>query len=78
MKPGTVLSSLAVFKGQDPPVTKAREDYPAWVGDLAKPMPSLAILRRIPNHDAQDSEIIRYLKLSRRKRIQGRNEQASV
>ena len=78
MKPGTVLKSLAVLKGQDPPVTLPRADYPAWLGDLVKPMPSLATLRRVSNEEAQDAEIVRYLKLNRRKRIQQRNEQASV
>ena len=78
MKPGTVLKSLSVFKGQDPPVTLSRADYPAWVGDLAKPMPSLATLRRVSNEEAQDADVVRFLKLNRRKRIQQRNEQASV
>jgi hypothetical protein len=78
MKPGTVLKSLGVFKDQDPPVTKSRDEYPEWMGDLAKPMPSLAGLRRMTNDEAHDTDIMRYLKLSRRKRIQQRNEQASV
>lgn len=78
MKPGTVLKSLGVFKNEEPPVVRPREEYPAWVGDLATPPPTLAVLRRIPNEEAEDSEIMRYLKLSRRLRIRQKNEQASI
>lgn len=78
MKQGTILKSLGVTKGQDPPVVKSREEYPEWMGDLAKPMPSLAALRRMANEEAEDTDIMRYLKLTRRQRIQQRNEQASV
>jgi hypothetical protein len=78
MKPGTVLKSLGVFKNEEPPVIKPREEYPAWIGDLATPSPTLAVLRRMPNEVAEDLDITRYLKLSRRLRIRQKNEQASV
>lgn len=78
MKPGTVLKSLGVVKDEDPPVVKPREEYPSWVGELATPPPTLAVLRRIPNEEAEDSDIRRYLKLSRRLRVRQRNEQSSI
>jgi hypothetical protein len=75
MKEGTELKSLAVCTGQDPPKVLTPEAYPSWVSDLAKPMPTLAVLRRIPNEEAQDHEIVRYLKLTRRLGIRQRNEE---
>jgi hypothetical protein len=78
MKPGTVLKSLGVVKNEEPPVVKPREEYPEWVGELATPSPTLAVLRRMPNETADDSDIMRYLKLSRRLRIRQQNEQASI
>eukprot|EP00934_Nitzschia_sp_Nitz4_P002339 Nitzschia sp. Nitz4//scaffold94_size78252//23658//23975//NITZ4_005464-RA/size78252-processed-gene-0.21-mRNA-1//-1//CDS//3329560368//2339//frame0 len=77
MKAGTVLKALGVHKDKEPPVVLERSDYPSWVSDLATPLPSLAVLRRIPNEDAQDEEIMRYLKLSRRLHIKGQNEQSA-
>lgn len=78
MKPGTELKSLAVCKGQDPPKVLPREEYPDWVNNLAKPLPSLAKLRRIPNEEAEDYEIVRYLKLTRRIGIRQRNEESTA
>ena len=77
MKPGTVLEHFALFKGQDPPVVKDRKEYPAFVNDLAKPLPSLAKLRRIPNEEAEEKDIMRFLKLTRRLKIKSRNEQGA-
>lgn len=77
MKPGTPLKSLGVVKDQDPPVVKPREEYPAWVGSLATPPHTLATLRRMPNEEATDRDIMRYLKLNRRQIIKKRNEQAA-
>ena len=77
MKPGTPLTSLAVVKGQDAPVVKEREEYPSWVATLATPPKSLAALRKIPNDEAKDEEIMRFLKLNRRQSIRNRNEQAA-
>ncbi len=77
MKPGTPLKELAVFKGQDPPVTLDRSEYPDWVNDLAKPQPSLAALRKIPNEEAELHEIKRYLKLTRRQAVRQRNEESA-
>lgn len=78
MKPGTVLQPLAVLKGQDPPVVLERSQYPSWVDSLAKPNKSLAQLRKIPNEDAEEEEIMRYLKLTRRQHIRQSNEENSM
>jgi hypothetical protein len=77
IKAGTVLTPLGVFKGQDPPMVKEREEYPAWFGSLAVPSPSLALLRKIPNDEANEKEILRFLKLSRRLQIRQRNEESA-
>ena len=77
MKAGTKLDTLAVFKGQDPPVVKEREEYPDWVGRLAQPLPSLAKLRKMPNEEADDKDILRFLKLNRRIRIREQNDESS-
>lgn len=78
MKAGTDLSHFAVFKNQDPPKVLERSEYPEWVNDLEKPLISLAALRRIPNEEAQDVEIMRYLKLTRRMKIRQRNEESAT
>lgn len=77
MKPGTVLKSIGVLKDKDPPVVLERGEYPDWVGSLATPPPSLAALRRIPNEEAEDKDIMRFLKLSRRKKVRESNEQSA-
>lgn len=78
MKAGTVLKFLDFVKDKEPPVVLQREEYPSWVGELATPQVSLATLRRIPNEEAEDHDIRRYLKLTRRLRIRDSNAQASV
>ena len=78
MKPGTVLEPLGVFKGEDPPVVKERSEYPTWVGELTKPLPGLAKLRKMPNEEAEEKDIARYLKLTRRKQIRAQNEKAGL
>jgi hypothetical protein len=78
MKPGTELKFLAVFKGQDPPKVLERPEYPNWINELAKPLPSLARLRKIPNEEADDKQILRYLKLTRRLAIRQRNEESTA
>jgi hypothetical protein len=77
MKAGTVLKGLGVFKGHDPPVVKEREEYPAWVDGLAEPLPTLALLRKIPNEEAGEKEIMRFLKLNRRHAIRLQNEESA-
>ena len=77
MKAGTKLTQLAIFKGQDPPVVMERSDYPDWVNDLAKPQPSLAALRKIPNEEAELHDVKRYLKLTRRQAVRQRNEESA-
>jgi hypothetical protein len=76
MKVGTELKSLAVCVNQEPPKVLSREEYPSWVSELVTPLPSLAKLRLIPNDEAQDQEIVRYLKLTRRLGIRQRNEES--
>jgi len=78
MKEGTVLENLDVFKAKEAPVVQKREEYPGWVDSLTKPLPTLAKLRKIPNEDAEEREMMRYLKLTRRQTIRGNNEQASI
>jgi hypothetical protein len=78
MKPGTTFQGLSIFKGQEPPVVKERAEYPEWVDTLADPMLSLAKLRRIPNEEAQDRDILRYLKLKRRLTIKQKNEESAI
>mmetsp|Transcript_3152 Transcript_3152/g.8720 ORF Transcript_3152/g.8720 Transcript_3152/m.8720 type:complete len:116 (+) Transcript_3152:101-448(+) len=77
MKAGTALKNLAIFKGQDIPVTLERSEYPEWVSELAKPQPSLAALRKIPNDEADLDQIKRYLKLTRRQAVRQRNEESA-
>jgi hypothetical protein len=76
MKAGTELKSLSVCANQEPPKVLSREEYPSWVSELAMPLPSLAKLRLIPNEEAKDHEIVRYLKLTRRHGIRQRNEES--
>jgi hypothetical protein len=78
MKPGTELKPLAVCKGQDPPRVLDRSEYPPWLNSLATPLPSLAVLRKIPNEDADEVQIQRYLKLTRRLSIRRRNEESTA
>eukprot|EP00591_Stephanopyxis_turris_P012516 CAMPEP_0195520898 /NCGR_PEP_ID=MMETSP0794_2-20130614/17608_1 /TAXON_ID=515487 /ORGANISM="Stephanopyxis turris, Strain CCMP 815" /LENGTH=100 /DNA_ID=CAMNT_0040650337 /DNA_START=183 /DNA_END=485 /DNA_ORIENTATION=+ len=76
MKPGTPLAGLDIVKGKDAPVAKERKEYPDWVNDLAKPLTSLAELRRMDMEDATDKDMMRYLKLTRRGEIKGKNNDA--
>jgi hypothetical protein len=75
MKPGSALKSLALFQDQEAPVVLERKDYPDWIGSLTKPLPSLAILRRIPDEQATDTEERRFLKLTRRTEIKKKNQE---
>lgn len=76
MKPGTPIPGLDLYKDQDGPVVLERSAYPDWVGDLAKPLPTLAELRRMPEEEATDRDIMRYLKLTRKKEIKRKNEES--
>jgi hypothetical protein len=75
MKPGFAIKSLALFQDQEAPVVLERNDYPDWISSLAKPLPSLATLRRIPDEDATDVEERRFLKLTRRTEIKKKNQE---
>lgn len=74
MKPGTVIPGLDLYKDKDPPVVLERSEYPEWVNDLATPLPTLAELRRLPEEEATDRDIMRYLKLTRKIEIKKKNE----
>lgn len=78
MKPGTPIPGLNFLKSKDPPVALGRSEYPEWVNDLAKPMVSLAKLRRMDEEDATDREKMRYLKLTRRIVIKQKNLEAGA
>ena len=56
------------------PLVLPREEYPAWVAGLVRPLPSLAKLRNMKFEDATDRERRRYLKLVRRAKIKANNE----
>jgi Mitochondrial ribosomal protein L37 len=75
-KAGTPIPGLAIFKEHDPPVVQT--DYPAWFQSLTQPQPSLAQLRRMPNEEAEEKDILRFLKLQRRQQIRQQNEEAGV
>ena len=77
MKPGLTIQGLGIYKGQDPPVVLKRDEYPEWVNDLNEPLPTLAALRRMPNEEAKDKDIMRFLKLQRRLAIRKRNEEGA-
>jgi len=78
MKPGETMDNLNVFKGKDPPVVLKREEYPDWVGELVNPPKTLAALRRIPNEEATEDEMKRYLKLTRRLDIKAKNQESAT
>jgi Mitochondrial ribosomal protein L37 len=69
MKPGTPIPGVDIYKEKDPVVVLERLEYPEWVGNLAKPLPTLAELRRMPESEATDNDMMRYLKLTRRLQI---------
>ena len=76
MKPGTPIAGLDIFKEKEAPVALERSEYPEWVNTLAKPMVSLAKLRKMPEEEASDKDKKRYLKLVRRLKIKEKNEEA--
>lgn len=66
MKAGTIIQGLDVLKDQEQIVALERSAYPEFVDRLATPLPTLAQLRRLPDEEADDKLIMRYLKLKRR------------
>jgi hypothetical protein len=78
MKPGTPIVGLDFLPKEPAPIALERSEYPEWVDSLAKPMPSIAELRRTPNEEASHSDIMRYLKLTRRIRIKQHNIDANA
>lgn len=75
LKPGTPIPGLDIYKEKEPPLALARSEYPDWLESLAKPLPTLSKLRRMPEEEATDREIMRYLKLTRRMKIKRNNEE---
>jgi hypothetical protein len=75
MKPGAPILGVDIYKDKDPVVALARSEYPDWVGDLSKPLPTLADLRRISEAEATDKDKMRYLKLTRRIQIKKKNNE---
>ena len=55
------------------PMSKPREEYPAWVNNLTTPLPTLAKLRNMNLETASDKDMKRYLKLTRRAKIKQQN-----
>jgi hypothetical protein len=85
MKPGTPIPGLTAIyptSSKDPssttarvaPVALAREEYPVWVNDLTRPLPTLAKLRTMKVDEASDRDMKRYLKLVRKAKIKSNNE----
>lgn len=74
MKPGTPIAGLDVFKDKEPPVALERSEYPEWVSDLTKPLPTLKELRAMNLLEAEDKHQKRYLKLTRRIQIKKMND----
>lgn len=50
------LKSLDIFKDENAPKVLERSRYPAC--QLVTPLPSLAVLQRIPNKEAEDNQIL--------------------
>ncbi|KAL3756708.1 hypothetical protein ACHAWU_006723 [Discostella pseudostelligera] len=82
MKPGTPIPGLdSIYpKAKDPsqskvPTAKPRNEYPSWVFELGKPLPTLAKLKSMDIADATDKDMKRYLKLTRRARIKANNNE---
>ena len=78
MKPGTPIPGLDFLKNVEQPVSKPREEYPAWVDNLTKSKKSLAVLRKMDVEDATDKEKMRYLKLTRRREIKQHNAEGGI
>jgi hypothetical protein len=78
MRPGTKVPGLDFMKNQEAPASLPRDQYPGWVSELAKPLVTLAELRRMTWEDSTDKDKMRYLKLSRRIKIKNRNVEAGA
>ena len=82
LEPGTAIPGLSNIypPAKDPskskvPIVLKRDEYPTWVAELAKPLPSLAKLRQMNVDDASDKDMRRYLKLVRKAKIKRNNEE---
>lgn len=77
LKPGTLIPGLDIYKEKEAPVALERDEYPEWLESLTRPLPSLAMLRRMPEEEATDREKKRYLKLTRRMKIKKHNAESA-
>ena len=75
---GTPIPGLDFLKNADPPVSKGRSEYPDWINKIGKPMTTLAKLRKSNFTDLEDANMMRFLKLSRRKEIKENNIDAGL
>lgn len=64
----------AASSARGAPIALKREDYPPWVNDLTRPLPTLAKLRTMKVDEASDKDMKRYLKLVRKAKIKSNNE----
>jgi len=67
------MPGLELFKDQESPVWREKHDYPEWVHKLQQPLAPLAKLRKMELEEANDSDMFRYLKLTRRIEIKEAN-----
>mmetsp|Transcript_9451 Transcript_9451/g.14251 ORF Transcript_9451/g.14251 Transcript_9451/m.14251 type:complete len:141 (+) Transcript_9451:167-589(+) len=72
------LESIYPKNQKDPSKSKApivlkREEYPSWVSELSRPLPTLAKLRNRKIEEASDGDRKRYLKLMRKAKIKQNN-----
>lgn len=72
-KVGDKVPGFDLFKDQEPLVWKEMEEYPGWVHKLHMPHTPLAKLRKMELEEASDSEMFRYIKLTRRIEIKEAN-----
>jgi len=78
MKPGTPIAGLDFLKNVDAAVSKERSEYPDWVNNLDDAGQTLAKLRKTDIWTADESDQMRYLKLSRRLKIKDDNIDAGL
>ena len=85
MKPGTSipgLDFLELTKGSGDNnaniVAKERSEYPSWIETLSIPLSTLGKLQKMPQEDANEKDMMRYLKLTRRLEIKNCNEEKTA
>eukprot|EP00558_Chaetoceros_sp_UNC1202_P004977 CAMPEP_0197247738 /NCGR_PEP_ID=MMETSP1429-20130617/31747_1 /TAXON_ID=49237 /ORGANISM="Chaetoceros sp., Strain UNC1202" /LENGTH=111 /DNA_ID=CAMNT_0042708733 /DNA_START=174 /DNA_END=509 /DNA_ORIENTATION=- len=78
MKPGTPIAGLDFLKNVDAAVSKERTEYPDWVNNLGTADKSLAVLKKMDIFHADQTDQMRYLKLTRRLDIKNKNIDAGL